>query len=706
MSYILGIDGGGTKTVAIISDQSGKVLGRGASRASNYQTVGLDNAIAAIEEAYKNSIADAGIEMNRFKVACFGLAGVGRETDRALLMPALEELEIADKIILEHDAVIALAGATACQPGIVVLAGTGAMVFGTNRAGKKMRSGGWGNIMGDEGSAYYIGRRALAAACRAYDGRGPKTALVNGLIEHLKLVHFTDIVRKIYGKRTSPEKIASIAPLVSQLAEAGDEVAINILKDSAEELALAAKAVIKGLNMEDEKLQIAISGSVFSAGDTLLIPFSESIKSTTPKAEIIKPRFEPAMGAILLALQDVGIKPGSISKTRMNNNHGGTMEGVMMRKREIRSDKVAKVVAIKNPDKFRALDAVLESTGFFELLDEACKNSQKDKEDFAIIIKPNFMFLYSRKDISTFTDPALVEYLVDRIYSLGYRNLTVAEAKSTYGIFFTNREVKTIAEYIGLSGKNYRIIDLSEDLVPYQYAGKLGEHYVNREWKDADFRISFAKNKTHCYAYYTLTMKNIYGALPCENKLLEYHNKRDIHSTTIEYIKHFPIHFGLIDASFSADGPLGIFADREPNRTDTIIGGKDIVAVDWVGASKMGLDPMQSVYMKEAVKIFSKPEIELIGEKEVYPNWVNVSDRVTQTFFGMDRDYYFVNIAFSTLSYMDPFFQYKDKSLSKKFLRALADPLKSLFFQRVGDDTLDIDLNRKLYRIFNKAMRG
>ena len=370
----------------------------------------------------------------------------------------------------------------------------------------------------------------------------------------------------------------------------------------------------------------------------------------------------------------------------------------------INSDKVEVVAAIKDPDKFKALDAVLESTGFFQKVDAACERSRKSKESFSIVVKPNFMFMYSKKDISTFTDPTLVEYLVNRIYERGYRNLAVAEARSTYGMFFTNREVKTIAEHIGLSGKNYRIIDLSEDLIPYRYSGKLGDHYVNREWKDADFRISFAKNKTHSYVYYTLTIKNIYGALPSENKFLEYHNKRDIHTTTIEYIKHFPIHFGLIDASVSADGPFGIFADKEPNHTEAIIGGGDIVAVDWIGAAKMGLDPMESDYMEEAVKELGKPEIEFIGDREIYPNWVNVTDVVPQLAFGLDRSYYFGNLFYSVFSYMDPFFQYKSKSLSRKFLRVLADPMKGLFFQRVEDGLLDADLNRRLYELYDKAM--
>jgi N-acetylglucosamine kinase-like BadF-type ATPase len=310
MVYVLGIDGGGTKTIALAADFRGNVLGWGTSGASNYQTVGLDRAIAALKKASEAAMAVAGID--RSKVACFGLAGVGRESDRDLLLPAIRELGLAERIILEHDAAIALAGATACQPGVVVLAGTGAMAFGMNSSGETRRAGGWGNVLADEGSAYYIGRRALAAACRAYDGRGQETALVSKLMEHFGLDNFTDIVRKIYREEASPQKIASLAPLVSQSAEAGDRIAAEILKDAAEELALAARAVIKGLNMEDEEFQVAASGSVFKAGELLLTPFAEFLKSTAPRAEVIPPRFEPAMGAVFLALQaaeaDLAIK--------------------------------------------------------------------------------------------------------------------------------------------------------------------------------------------------------------------------------------------------------------------------------------------------------------------------------------------------------------------------------------------------------------
>ncbi len=366
-------------------------------------------------------------------------------------------------------------------------------------------------------------------------------------------------------------------------------------------------------------------------------------------------------------------------------------------------DRKAVVAAVKHPDKYEALEQVVEMTRFFDKLEASRGKTGKSKKDFSIIIKPNFMFMYSLKDRTTFVDPELIEHLVSLIWTKGYRNIAVAEARSTYGTFFTNREVSTVANYIGLDGicpgeGTYRIIDLSLGKEEYQFEGKLGKHAVNSEWKNADFRISFAKNKTHSYSYYTLTIKNIYGALPEENKFKEYHCERDITSTTIEFLRHFPVHFGFVDAHISADGPFGIFADKDPNYTDTIIGGDDIVAVAWIGAAKMGLDPMVSGYMREAVDVFGKPEIHMLGDRTLYPDWVNVPDIVSKFAFGLDMEYYFGNFFYSVFSNMDPYFEYREESTIRRVLRVITDPLRSLFFERVREGAADAELSNKLYR--------
>jgi len=253
---------------------------------------------------------------------------------------------------------------------------------------------------------------------------------------------------------------------------------------------------------------------------------------------------------------------------------------------------------------------------------------------------------------------------------------------------------------VGLDGERYEILDLSLGLEEYEFSGKLGRHYVNTQWKNADFRISFAKNKTHSYAYYTLTLKNIYGALPEENKFKEYHCERDIHSTTIEYLKHFPVQFGFIDAHVSADGPFGIFADKDPNYTGTIMGGDDLVAVDWIGAAKMGLDPRISDYVKEAVSVFGKPEIHLLGDRTLYPNWVNVPDIISKMAYDLDREYYFGNFFYAIFATMDPYFEYKEESTMRRIIRVLNDPIRSLFFERVNQGEVDKELSKRLYDLF------
>jgi uncharacterized protein (DUF362 family) len=326
-------------------------------------------------------------------------------------------------------------------------------------------------------------------------------------------------------------------------------------------------------------------------------------------------------------------------------------------------------------EKFEVLGRAIDESGLFQTLDKALEDSGKNREDFSIIIKPNFMFFYSLKDKSTFTDPALVEHLAERIYEKGFRNIKIAEARSTLSVFFDNRDVKSVAQHMGYrEGDKYRIVDLSEDLEEWDYGGKLGRHYVNNDWKSADFRISFAKNKTHAYAYYTLAIKNIYGALPEEYKFKVYHcDMGDIYEPTIDYIKAFPIHFGLIDAVVSADGPFGIFADPYPQLTMTIIAGENSVAVDWVGAAKMGIDPMLSRYIQEAVKAFGKPRIRVKGNDQLYRFWANTPRIASRGAHMLDRHYTFGYPFYYIMSEMDPAFPPKPSE------SALLDELRSLF---------------------------
>ncbi|MFC1833356.1 DUF362 domain-containing protein [Thermodesulfobacteriota bacterium] len=380
----------------------------------------------------------------------------------------------------------------------------------------------------------------------------------------------------------------------------------------------------------------------------------------------------------------------------------------LMRLEALNSGRKVDVAAICHENKRDALDTVLRETGFWELLEEKLRESGKTRSEFTIAIKPNFMFTYNKEDATTYTDPELVEHLVQELRkpARGFDTIRVVEAQSTYGEYFHGRRVRDVADYVGYAidgSRGYEVVDLTEDDYETHRLGKnLGAHPIPKSWGEADFRISFAKNKTHCYAYYTLTLKNIFGALPLGNKFKEYHCDRDIYHTTIEYLQAFPVDYGLIDAVLSADGPFGIFACPAPKRTMTVIGGADLVAVDWVGASKMGLDPMISDYMRPAVESFGKPEIRLIGNPNPYRPWLNVP--ATLTMFanrGLDANHYFGNLLYMASAYMDDArFEYKSKSEFLKAARAAIKPLQeAIFLLPEGERSV---FNRILSRLFDQ----
>jgi uncharacterized protein (DUF362 family) len=362
----------------------------------------------------------------------------------------------------------------------------------------------------------------------------------------------------------------------------------------------------------------------------------------------------------------------------------------LLRLEAIDSDKKVTVASIRDNDKFQALDRVLDITGFDALVERRQATAGKPRDRFQIAIKPNFMFAYDKRDHTTYTDPELVHHLVKRLRGRGFTNLKLVEAQSTYGEFFDQRSVKEVADYLGYDGSaGYEVVDMTLDADEMRYLGPhLGMHPVSRVWRESDFRISFAKNKTHAYAYYSLTLKNIYGALPLANKFKEYHCNRGIYDTTIEYLALFPVDFGLVDGYLSADGPFGVFADPRPNETRTILGGADLVAVDWVAASMMGINPMISKHMRLAVNACGKPEIKVIGNPNPYRPWLNVPVALTLfTNRGVDADYHFGNLMYSAVAQMDQtHFHYKNKAIYMRILRWFTVPLRRTFFVRTGEN--------------------
>ena len=346
----------------------------------------------------------------------------------------------------------------------------------------------------------------------------------------------------------------------------------------------------------------------------------------------------------------------------------------------------AVVASVRGDDKLEALDKALEDGLFWQTLEDVRVLTGKATDEFSVVIKPNFMFAYNKHDRSTYTDPELVEVLAKALWDKGYTKVAIVEAQSTYGQYFGNRGVLDVAGYLGYAvdgSRGYSVVDLTTDSHVDQHFGPaLGYHPVPVTWRDADFRISFAKNKTHCYAFYTLTIKNIYGALALGDKFKEYHCDRGIYATTIEYLRAYPVHFGIIDAWLSADGPFGIFADSDPNPTHTILASANLVAADWVGASKMGMDPKISNFMKLAVRAFGKPEIELKGDASLYHPWLNVPMALSlATNLGLDANHYFGNLFYMSTAYMDSEqFPLKSRSELLQAVRGALRPIQQAVF--------------------------
>ena len=299
--YFLGVDGGATKTKAVVCNAEGRVLGSGLAGASNYHFVGLEVARVNITGAIQAAVLAANVSKDRIKAIGLGMAGVDSPDDKATLEQALQGFDLPQCMVIVNDGRAALMGATGGRPGVVVIAGTGAIAFGVNAEGDTARAGGWGYILGDEGSAYDIGRRGMVATLWAYDARGQPTTLLERLREHYQLQTIRDLLNLVYDAKMSHQEIAAFAQVVSTAALEGDAVAQNILRQAGEVLALSTLAVLRRLGLDGAEVEVAAAGSVLENDVLVRQAFEEAMRREAPLAGVISPRHEAAVGAALLA---------------------------------------------------------------------------------------------------------------------------------------------------------------------------------------------------------------------------------------------------------------------------------------------------------------------------------------------------------------------------------------------------------------------
>lgn len=307
--YVLGIDGGGTKTTCVLMDKTGKVWGRGQAGSANYQTVGAEAAYWAIAQSILQATQEFEILIQGIGI---GLAGAGRGADQARVRGWVDRLQKSpqfslqwdlkpERITICPDCEIALMGGIGKNTGIAAIAGTGAIVWGRNDQGDTKRVGGWGYLLGDEGSGYWIARQGLQAVMRSWDGRLGETSLTQHLVAHLGLNTVEDLVEAVYRRGWGVTEIAALSQIVDRSAAAGDAVASQILDDAAQELVLAVQVAANALFQPHEPFEVVTLGGAWQSAD-LRQTFVTSFAEIFTNSKVIEPRHEAAYGAGLMVL--------------------------------------------------------------------------------------------------------------------------------------------------------------------------------------------------------------------------------------------------------------------------------------------------------------------------------------------------------------------------------------------------------------------
>jgi N-acetylglucosamine kinase-like BadF-type ATPase len=299
---ILGVDGGQSKTLTVLATDRGTILGTGVSGPCNHihEPGGLERQYQALRLGCERAFAAAGLPFGKLDSVYLGLTGSGSwETVR--------EVYETDHLVMKGDTITALAGAFPSMAGTIIIAGTGAIAYGQNAAGKTGMAGGMGYYLGDEGSGADIAQRAFRAIYQANDGRATRTMLTRLILDHYKCADLKQLHRAIYSGTLSRDQLAQASGKVGEAAQQGDLVAIEILREAGVELGRTISAVLAQIEQIDVPAPIAPIGGVFKAGALVTTPVMEQVCAFNPRAYLATPRFGPAIGAVLLGLRELGI---------------------------------------------------------------------------------------------------------------------------------------------------------------------------------------------------------------------------------------------------------------------------------------------------------------------------------------------------------------------------------------------------------------
>ena len=306
--FVIGVDGGGSKTEAVVSDRHGAVRGRGYASSSNYLNVGLKAAASALQTAMAEALQQADLPQSKISAATWALAGVGRKADKQKLAEVAARLLPGIPVQIENDALAALMGGLGTRRGIALIGGTGMIVYGEDGQGRSARAGGWGTYL-DQGSGYALALAALKTIACAADQRDHPTGLADRILAALGLESAWDLPGWLYDPELTATDIAALTPHLLAEAEAGDMLAVEIISQGADALASAVTAVAGQLSFSHEPFPLALCGGLLTGSDLYRQTVIQAIRTRLPDVQPQLPHSDPATGAALIALDSLSIAP-------------------------------------------------------------------------------------------------------------------------------------------------------------------------------------------------------------------------------------------------------------------------------------------------------------------------------------------------------------------------------------------------------------
>lgn len=310
MRYFLGVDAGATKTYAIVGDETGRILALGKGGPGNHQTrEGLAGAMASFEAAVGDALAGAGITAADVAHGAFCLAGADYPSDYALLTGGISGRWPELRFSVHNDSFAGLRAGTNRRWGVVSICGTGTNQVGIGKDGRELQVGGMGGIYGDFGGAADVGREAIRVSFLSDEKRGPVTSLVPVVLAHLGFGSMPELSYALYKGTYDRAAVPRLAPKVFAAANQGDEVAQDILIRMGTALGNSVGGVIRQLDLAGDDVEVVMAGSTWKGESPLMIDaFRLAVHRVAPKARLVRQRYEPVVGAWLLAVEQLGLE--------------------------------------------------------------------------------------------------------------------------------------------------------------------------------------------------------------------------------------------------------------------------------------------------------------------------------------------------------------------------------------------------------------